>query len=678
MSKISIADQPIQSVELEGRIIPRLKLPGAENPDRLGTGGYAVSLAEFIRSCETPMTIGIQGEWGSGKTSLLNMIREDIEEAERTHYKSVIKGSEEYKTIWVNTWEHSLMRTPEECLLSIIEEIIEEIAEVDGNYKTAERAKKALAGLAQGALKVGAGMAFGSGGYQVADELLAPAAVNKIKMLRQSLEAIVESVVSRDHNKVKRFIVFIDDLDRLEPSIAVLVLELLKNVFTIPNCVFVLAIDYQVVVKGLKGKFGEQTEENEWEFRAFFDKIIQLPFMMPMATYDLKNYITSHLLDIQYFQPSEKFFLEDGRLTRVVSLTLGHNPRSMKRLLNALSLIKLHNRDAMKETITRQLVFALVCCQISLPRVYELLLREPDFSQWDSDFVDRMTGGPEENLEVTQALNRAMQVNEDDFDEEWEQVLFKIVWRKGWDRNRLPESSRLLSEIKDKILAKENDEDFSTHMVSALKMTAVTAVVSTDEGIFSRQSDQIENTEALDRNRFWQRFSKAMTGSDCAFDPNENAIRRTHTSGYLSRNAKSNSLQGLAFVMSTRPAAMLKISSAPSEPEEAYKLFSFLKLNRKVIEAVTESKVSFKIGEERSNQVVNISPHMVTNCQGTLDLPENEAISDKVFEWLKVTQPKLEARLSKLIDEEFDLDAFATEIVIDPGSVPSGTTETTQ
>ena len=42
-----------------------------------------------------------------------------------------------------------------------------------------------------------------------------------------------------------------------------------------PNCVFVLAIDYDVVVKGLESKFGKKTEENEREFRSFFDKIIQ-------------------------------------------------------------------------------------------------------------------------------------------------------------------------------------------------------------------------------------------------------------------------------------------------------------------------------------------------------------------------------------------------------------------
>ena len=36
---------------------------------------YISGLSEFILSCYTPMTIAIQGDWGSGKTSMMNMIR---------------------------------------------------------------------------------------------------------------------------------------------------------------------------------------------------------------------------------------------------------------------------------------------------------------------------------------------------------------------------------------------------------------------------------------------------------------------------------------------------------------------------------------------------------------------------------------------------------------------------
>ena len=73
------------------------------------------------------------------------------------------------------------------------------------------------------------------------------------------------------------------------------VLEALKNIFDIPNCVFILAIDYDIVVKGLESKFGPKTDENEREFRSFFDKIIQVPFSMPTGTYDIENFLVEKL-----------------------------------------------------------------------------------------------------------------------------------------------------------------------------------------------------------------------------------------------------------------------------------------------------------------------------------------------------------------------------------------------
>lgn len=657
MSKISVVDQPISSIYKNGSIIPRNKLSDADNPDKLGTGGYALTLAQFIRNCETPLTIGVQGEWGSGKTSLLNMIREEIEQSERQFRNSIIKGQEEYRTIWVNTWEHSLMKSPGECLLSIVEEIIQEIASADGSYKSAERAKKALAALAQGALKVGAGMAFGTGGAKVADDLLSSSYTNRVKDLRQSLEAIIEAVVNREQNSIKRFVVFIDDLDRLEPSVAVSVLELLKNIFTISHCVFVLAIDYQVVVKGLQSKFGRQTEENEWEFRAFFDKVIQLPFMMPMANYDLKKYIHAHLLDLQYFGRSEKSLLEDGRLARVVVLTLGHNPRSMKRLLNALSLIKLHNLESMKDLRMRQLVFALVCCQISFPRVFELLIIEPDFSQWSNEFVEKVTGSSEDELRASQALNAAMQVNTEDFDEEWEQALFLVLWRKAWDRNRLPEVSRLLTEIKDKILGGLDDRDFSDYMRRGLKLTRVTAVASTDDGFFSSLPEEGENAEKM-RNRilFWERFSKELSGTGCVFDPQVTKIRATHSTGYLTRRSHDRALERLTFVMSTRSANPLRLVSAPGDQEESFGLFQFLRQHRTTIEERTFSKLTFKIGVDRASQTILFSSAKQKDISGTLDHPANKEMAEEIFRWLKVAMPILEAFLCQIIGESLDIE----------------------
>ena len=63
--------------------------------DKLGLIDYAEALSEFIKECETPITIGIQGDWGIGKSSLLNMIDKNLSEAC-------------FKKIWFNTWHFSL------------------------------------------------------------------------------------------------------------------------------------------------------------------------------------------------------------------------------------------------------------------------------------------------------------------------------------------------------------------------------------------------------------------------------------------------------------------------------------------------------------------------------------------------------------------------------------------
>ena len=47
----------------------------ARKADTLNLLPYAESMRDFIHACETPVSIGIQGEWGIGRTTLMNMLR---------------------------------------------------------------------------------------------------------------------------------------------------------------------------------------------------------------------------------------------------------------------------------------------------------------------------------------------------------------------------------------------------------------------------------------------------------------------------------------------------------------------------------------------------------------------------------------------------------------------------
>lgn len=67
---------------------------GRLSDDSLGLAAYAESLAEFIQKCSTPMTVAIQGDWGTGKTSLMRM----VEDAMRSS-----PSGKAVETIWFNT-----------------------------------------------------------------------------------------------------------------------------------------------------------------------------------------------------------------------------------------------------------------------------------------------------------------------------------------------------------------------------------------------------------------------------------------------------------------------------------------------------------------------------------------------------------------------------------------------
>ena len=111
-----------------------------------------------------------------------------------------------------------------------------------------------------------------------------------------------------------------------------------KHFFSVKRCVFILAIGLPSSCEGLEHKFGKQTAENEWEFRAFFDKIIQLPFMMPMGQYNIGKYVNALLVDIGFVDAPG---LDDEAVREIILRTIGGNPRSIKRLANSVSLIQI-------------------------------------------------------------------------------------------------------------------------------------------------------------------------------------------------------------------------------------------------------------------------------------------------------------------------------------------------
>lgn len=439
--------------------------------DLFGIQVYQDALIKYIRFTDTPMTIALQGEWGSGKTSLMNQLC----------YNLCEQDGSPYYAIWINTWQFSLMKTPQQAIISILEAIINQIGQLNPSAHKWEESKKKIGRLFKKMATVGTKVAAGVAGIDgdVVDDIFSTSEpTSDIAQLKDEIARLIDDALQ--HNSSKHgFNFYIDDLDRIDPPVAVEILELLKNIFDLEKCIFILAIDYDVVIKGLKPKFGELTDKNEREFRSFFDKIIQLPFSMPVASYSIDTFLVDALNKIEFFTGDE---LADQKLAEELSeitrLSVGSNPRSLKRLTNTLALISIINDtqaelapSAQPSKLDKELNFALVCMQIAYPYIYNQLTEEPDFKQWNDRTASRLKLRP-----LTEAERESLDSVEE-FDEDWEKVLFRMCQKETFLSTRTFSVSGLLNKIAAIV---GDDSRLGDVISSTLEMSAVTNLKAYD------------------------------------------------------------------------------------------------------------------------------------------------------------------------------------------------------
>ena len=453
--------------------------------DCLAIEKYQNALIKLIKGADTPLTIALQGEWGSGKTSLMNTLQ----------YRLTDELSEEccFYHAWVNTWEYSIMGQPEDAIGRILRSIILQISQFapEQTRSFAEKAMghvrkagKALVTVSQLAVNVagksvaGVDNITGMGhGYEGStDDDGKPE--SEISKAKNEIQKMLEQCMTATGSSKKGFLFFIDDLDRIDPPVAVQILELLKNIFDLENCIFILAIDYEVVVKGLKPKFGEPTTANEREFRSFFDKIIQLPFSMPVATYQIDEFLIDSLLKIGYIDQDEAKTSEMTQaLSKFARASIGTNPRSLKRLVNILSLLRLIGDENRSQEMFQKIVdFALVCIQISYPTIYNVLTSCPNYPEWDVYLQNKL------DLKALSDEERTQLKDQEEFDETWEVTLYMLCKREPFLKSRASEISKILNGIRELI---PETKELHEVMKSALQISSVTHVGSQSQDVIS-------------------------------------------------------------------------------------------------------------------------------------------------------------------------------------------------
>lgn len=336
----------------------------AATVDLFNINKHLDGLSRFIKACNTPMTISIQGSWGSGKTSIMKMVEHEIE-------KDVIP-------VFFNTWQFSQFELGNSLAFSMIKVLLNKLQDDDSFIK---HFTSVCSNALTTALKSVSIYNINVDLKKCTEKTVDDNYAEQIENLHQHFQEVVNRACEREHKD--RVVIFVDDLDRLVPSKAVELLEVLKLFLDCKQCVFVLAIDYEVVIRGAIEKYGfasymsdkidDKERNREYEKgKSFFDKIIQVPFKVPVAVYDIKNYLKDGFNKIN-------LKIDDNDLQDYIELcasSIGSNPRSLKRLLNAFLLltfigegsIDLNNKDKAK------LLFAALCLQQYKEKIYNLIV----------------------------------------------------------------------------------------------------------------------------------------------------------------------------------------------------------------------------------------------------------------------------------------------------------------
>lgn len=341
--------------------------------DLLEITEYVNACANFIMNCRTPMSIAIQGGWGTGKSSFMHLVEKALKTEGRYETEAVI--------VRFNTWQYN--RSGEERLfvplITCLEKKLDEVNESDGNYKkyfsaeerqlfskksllkTLRNAGSTYAGLG-GAIAVALGQLLDKDSDGKADEQ--EDTYDEILQLRDKLQerinvttgksVIVNDKLEKGDHIAKKLVVFVDDLDRLAPKDAVNLLEDMKNFMDCDETVFVLALDHNLVNRGVKEKYGDIEDGYE---NKFFEKIVQLPFFLPTRKYNLRNYVTKLINenDIKNLNPE--------LCVKYIEQFDGRNPRVIKRALNVYQLNSyiMNFRDSKED---QSGLFALILLQM--------------------------------------------------------------------------------------------------------------------------------------------------------------------------------------------------------------------------------------------------------------------------------------------------------------------------
>lgn len=244
--------------------------------DLLGRSGFAKSLADSIVAYKAKNSIvtALFGEWGSGKSSVINMALEHLSDAS-------VKLPKEERPIVIcfNPWNYS---DQNQLLTQFFREMSVVLKRKDYGVdatKAGEQLEtyaeffKPLALIPD---PTGLATVFSIAGYEVVKSV-GKAATKWGELKTKNLEEVRKELDKLLAKQNRKILIVIDDIDRLSSAEIRQIFQLVKMLGDFPNTVYLLAFDRGVVVKAL-----EKVQEGPGI--EYLEKIVQIPFELPVIS----------------------------------------------------------------------------------------------------------------------------------------------------------------------------------------------------------------------------------------------------------------------------------------------------------------------------------------------------------------------------------------------------------
>lgn len=361
------------------------------NIDLLGHEKIAQTVIEIIGDNHLrPLTIGVYGDWGVGKSSILSILQSSVQ----AENEAKVSNSH---CIMFNGW---LFQGYEDAKSALMETVVSELAALQPANKKIKKIAKSLLGrinlLKVAKLTAGA-ILTGVTGLSAAGILGDVFARTKRMTDTSDEDSIIkekgedeETVTSQIHafrkefgtlietSKVDHIIVLVDDLDRCLPKSVIEILEAIRLFLFVEGTTFVISADEKMIEYSVREHFPNLPANYIEYTKNYLEKLIQIPIRIPTLTrLQTGNYIRllmlQHHLKNDYkqlqtvyeaynrkkkrpYDPIELSYeliteaissvtveLKEtlfvaGQLTPTLSAGLKGNPRNIKRFLNTLFL----------------------------------------------------------------------------------------------------------------------------------------------------------------------------------------------------------------------------------------------------------------------------------------------------------------------------------------------------